>query len=250
MKLCAALAFGLNLSLCSTVAQFVEVTTELEIAGYFRKGMERTLRVSSHNHSARVVFGTNTWLIEEPEPESTSGNLWVFAHSKIVNYSTAVWTNAQAGRALDRVHTEISQDGNPGRSVRTSDILSYTAFINWYAFCSAPALNQRQRALFLPSDLWKRYVNARGFVDEVVRFDDSLGLPRSIDLYTTNQQPVFQYRIAASTNFAGWTIPLEFHVVQYDQVGTNAWQVQFTGKGRVTNIRMTSEPALTVREQQ
>ena len=204
--------------------------------------MERTLRVSSHNHPARVVFGTNTWLIEEPEHKSTAGNLWVFANSKVVHYNTAVWTNAQAGRTLDRVHTETSQDGNPGRPVRTSDLLSYTAFVNWYAFCSAPTLNQRQRELFPPSDLWKRYVNARGFVDQVVRFEDSLALPRSIDLYTTNGQPVFQYRIAASTNFAGWTIPLEFHLVQYDQVGTNAWQVRFTGKGKVKSIRETTRP--------
>lgn len=241
------------LSSCCTLAataQFVEVTTELEVSGYFRKGMERTLRVSAHTHSATVIFGTNTWLIDEPRPGFNERNFWLFADAAITHYSAEIKTNTQAPKTFPPIRdaTDSSQDGNPGRPVGAADSLSYTAFVNWYAFCSAHTLNRRERALFPPSDLWKRYVSSRRFDEDVVRFEDSLGLPRSLDLFTTNRQPVFQYRIAAYTNFAGWNIPLEFHVVQYDSVGTNAWQVQFTAKGKVKSIRETTRPMVVLEE--
>jgi len=46
-------------------------------------------------------------------------------------------------------------------------------------------------------------------------FTKSLGLPRSVKLFTENNQPVFQYQVRQSTNVLGWNFPLEFYLVQY-----------------------------------
>ena len=39
-------------------------------------------------------------------------------------------------------------------------------------------------------------------------FGDSLGLPKAVDFYTDNAQPVCRYRVVESTNVIGWNFPL------------------------------------------
>ena len=79
-------------------------------------------------------------------------------------------------------------------------------------------------------------------MDKPVVFKDALGLPESLDLITTNDQRMYQYQVRQSTNFLGWTIPLEFYAVQYLPIGSNAWKVHLTMKGRVTDIHAGTKP--------
>ena len=67
-------------------------------------------------------------------------------------------------------------------------------------------------------------------------FDDSLGLPQSVTLTTTNKQPIFQYQVRRSTNVLGWNIPLEFYGIQYIGSVSNGWRADFSFKGKVTDI--------------
>ena len=85
-------------------------------------------------------------------------------------------------------------------------------------------------------------------------FADALGLPKQIDLGTTNGQPVFVYRVSKSTNMLGWEFPLEFHIVQYRPqyalrfearyYNTNAWVVDRTAIGKVTSLGVGTQPKI------
>ena len=112
-----------------------------------------------------------------------------------------------------------------------------SARIGWLAFCSGGCLKRAGRQLYPTSDLWKELIpSPAGFTDETITFDDALGLPRIINLYTTKRQPVLQYRVTASTNVLGSNFPLEFHLAQYRPSGTNGWELHLTAKGNVTAI--------------
>ena len=119
------------------------------------------------------------------------------------------------------------------------------------AFCSGPCLKRNGREIFPPSDLWKELVRGGHFANRVSTFQDAFGLPKTLDLYTTNQ-PVVQYRVTASTNVLGWEFPTEFYLAQYRPaplpdhpgifMGTNGWELEFTAKGRVIQIGAGAEP--------
>jgi hypothetical protein len=144
-----------------------------------------------------------------------------------------------------------SADGNPGRTVRQQDQLSMVPRIAWLAFCSGPCLRREGRTIFPPSSLWKELVSASSFKDRTVVFDDPLGLPKVMELFTTDRQPVMQYRVVNSTNILGWDLPLEFYLVQYRPApvpelkwvpaGTNGWELEFMARGTVKTVAATSE---------
>jgi hypothetical protein len=75
-------------------------------------------------------------------------------------------------------------------------------------------------------------------------FDDSLGLPKSIKIFSKHGQLVFQYQVHQSTNVLGWDFPSEFYLVQYQRAGTNSFAIQLTAKGRVTAIKAGVEPKI------
>lgn len=114
--------------------------------------------------------------------------------------------------------------------------------ICWLAFCSGSALQREGRQLNPPSDLWKQLVFApNGFSDKTTVFNDGLGLPRSLELFTPDQKRIFQYQVRQTTNIAGWEAPLEFYGVQYRPATTNGWELQMTFKGKVTAITIRNE---------
>jgi hypothetical protein len=125
------------------------------------------------------------------------------------------------------------------------------ARIGWLAFCSSPCLKSDARNIFPPSDLWKELVSASTFNDRMTQFNDALGLPKTINLSTTNNQQVMQYRVTSSTNILDWELPLEFQLIQYRPapvperpgwtMGTNGWEVQFFAKGTVKSIQETTD---------
>ena len=83
-----------------------------------------------------------------------------------------------------------------------------------------------------------------GWSEQTEVFGDSLGLPKSIHLVTTNNQSVFQYQAHRATNVLGWNFPLEFFGVQYKPTRTNGWELHLTVKGKVTAIGVGAEPQI------
>jgi hypothetical protein len=119
--------------------------------------------------------------------------------------SRLVATVPQIGEQHTSVHE--SADGNPGRPVRVADLMDAPGKICWLAFCSGPALKREGRRIPLPGDLWKEYLSGTDFSDKTVPFDDALGLPRRIEVFTKGGQLLLQYQVRQSTNVLGWNVP-------------------------------------------
>src|SRR5206468_8354687 len=112
--------------------------------------------------------------------------------------------------------------------------------IAWLAFCSGSYLKRNGRIIPLPvpSLLIRNAPDAFAYSDKTVTFDDELGLPRTLELFTSqslyeasvgefwkHKPPKnkallksnvpdglrkFHYTVTKSTNFLGWNLPLSF----------------------------------------
>ena len=242
--LCLCLLFPAD----RVVAQYVELTAQIETVFWSAEG------VSAASRTARCVVGKNTWLIETDL--DSQKHTWLFTGSNLIQHTLITGYPSKHRDLYERNHPEQrgsigrkstrvfeSVDGNPGRPVRVADLGMPTDKIASLAFCSGSYLKREGRQIPLPSDIWKELISApTGFSDNTIVFDDDLGLPRSLELYTRTRQPVFQYRVPLSTNVLGWNFPLEFYLAQYRPAGTNGWELHLTGKGKVTAIGPGAKP--------
>jgi hypothetical protein len=246
-----------------SAAQFVEVTAELQISDWDyhffvdrkpdRPDDAAVPSVFTASNTRRCVIGVDRWMIESVFPDFTETSWFtgtnILTHTvvtrktsdelaaKISERTGLAAGSPEAGHRFTRVHE--SADGNPGRPGGVADVLGFNlpSKIAWLAFCSAPTLRHEPRRLYPSSDLWKESnIYYSGWTDSTVAFKDGLGLPRSMDLVSTNGQPIFQYQVGQSTNLLGWRIPLEFYGVQYLPTRTNGWKLHLTFKGKVTSI--------------
>jgi hypothetical protein len=269
------LCLGLLLPVRLVAAEYVELTAELQIdswAFWFLQNKETssaelretTNTVFTPSWPVRCVVGSNTWMIENDYTEQTGQKVtrW-FTGTNIIE-STLItrakpeeyyrrFSQAQATKlamTAPRVgsqHTRVyeTRDGNPGRSIGATDlIMDLHGMIPWMAFCSGPALKREGRRVPLPSAMWKHYFPDQ-FTDNTACFDDSLGLPMHIDVFTKKGQRVLQYQVRRSTNVLGWDFPLEFYLVQYTRASwpqTNSMEVHFTAKGKTTAIKPGDKP--------
>jgi hypothetical protein len=226
--------------------QFVEVTAEIDcddwdwwffsdkINSY--PGSDKAPSIFHANQVFHCVVGADTWLIERS-----------IENRKISYWFTGTNLIAQIAISNQHPYTSVygSVDGNPGRPGGVADLMTFdaTARICWLAFCSGTALKREGRQLYPPSDFWKesRLVYS-GWSDHTAVFKDDLGLPKSITLFATNNQPVVQYQTRQSTNVLGWNFPLEFYLVQYKPTGTNEWVLALTAKGRLTSVGVGRKP--------
>ena len=150
--------------------------------------------------------------------------------------------------------------------------------IPWLAFCSGTYLKREGRIIPLPAAILRHCPDRFAYRDVTTTFDDDLGLPKSIDLFSSqalflkshtdwdkelsfgnrytewNQKTalkiqdallVFHYAVLESTNVLGRRFPTKFEFFQtgrrYEQDGN--WFCQ--GTGRVMSIRPSATlPAL------
>lgn len=233
------------------MGQFVEITAEIEITDwdglfFFNKlnkwpGSAGQPSIFTDRQKRRCVVGSNIWMIESESGESKVTR-W-FTGTNIIQHSVML----NDGSESTSTRTVESIDGNPGRPVREADLMGFDlpAIVCWEAFCSAPVLNRRSHQMFPPSAFWKESsIVYSGWSEQTEVFGDSLGLPKSIHLVTTNNQSVFQYQVHRSTNVLGWNFPLEFFGVQYVPTRTNGWKLHLTVKGKVTAIGVGAEPQI------
>jgi hypothetical protein len=152
---------------------------------------------------------------------------------------------------IGRGHTEVfKREGGVGPPA----LFAGTAFedtavnIPWLAFCSSAYLKSDGRRIPLPSrDFWSYGIT---YPDTTTVFEDSLGLPKAIDFYTDNSQPVFRYRVVESTNILGWNFPLQFELAQYrNEYGQGPWELNLTASGKVISIGVGTEPQIPTESQ-
>lgn len=265
---CWVLFLSLVSQLSGGAAQFVDLTVQIEINDWNYWFLEDKRGLAHTTGEARTVFaraatvhclvGTNMWRMEGDFSRNANVARW-FNGTNIIEESVITrelpeaemkrfaqvsklaMSSPPVGQKTRRIYD--TGDGNPGRPVRVSDLMDLRGRICWLALCSGPALKRDGRQLFPPSDLWKELLSApAGFSDKTTVFDDGLGLPRSIELFTPQQRHIFQYQVRQTTNVVGWEFPLEFYGVQYRPAQTNGWELQLTFKGKVTAIGVGSEP--------
>jgi len=235
----------LVLPLLCTAEQFVDLTATVEVDSWdylFLSDKQRDPKSADARsifHSSTVfhcVIGADTWFVE-CQTKDQKNSCW-FTGSNIIEQAVAPYFKPFTVIAP-------SVDGNPGRPVRVTDLMTMNtmARVCWLAFCSGSFLKHEGRKIYPPSDLWKesRLVSS-GWSDQTTVFEDGLGLPKSLTLFTTNNQPVVQYQAHESTNVLGWNFPSEFYLVQYMPDGINEWKLHITAKGRITAIKEGTMP--------
>jgi len=233
---------------------FVDLTADVEVTGWGNSAYDNPPMFRSTLWKIRCVVGTNAWLItasnqvRKPSRE-ISFYAWHYTGSSLVEQ----WGTGDPTEPLG-THT-CDFNGDPG-SVQNAEFNTPILKISWLAFCSGPLLNRQEKQIPLPHVLnWLLPSDytfpPAGLRNEVVRFDDDLGLPISIDVLSKGGDPVLQYRTLqgpiaspASTNVAEWLFPLEFRAIQYarNRKATNTWQADLIAHGKVTSIKVGSEP--------
>ncbi len=236
-------------------AQFVEIRAELEVIGYSLRDTNTQARTKPRTISSVCITGANKWRIEDDFVQGGEDK-WFFDGTNVYN------------RLLNTIYIWPSRDGLP---------LGGTAEnMPWLAFCSGAYLKREGRIIPLPLEASLRHTRDRfGYTDKTTTFDDELGLPRTVDLFTSRSLYqaseddfdreaffgnrytkwtkktaaslregvlTFHYAVTESTNFHGRNFPTEFEFFQnprpYEQNGD--WF--FSGKGRVKSIRASTEP--------
>jgi hypothetical protein len=252
--------FFLLCSLQTGVSQYVDVRAEVHING--------SRRFEEYAQTIHVVVGTNSWQMDGDFCSNCEATYWftdnrIIEHTKITKMPETdgvELSEAELNRIIGAESTKVYDcpDGNPNLPTDTRAWgLELLGQIGWIAFCSGPYLQREGHEVFPPSSLWKQLIPARAFLDRTVRFNDSFGLPKRMELYATNSpniQPVVQYRVFNSTNILGWEFPLEFRISQYCPAplpgspgivtGTNGWEIEFTARGKVTSIREGAKPQI------
>lgn len=233
-------------------AQFVDVTAQIECIQWL--GSKAVSNVST----VQCVFGKNSWQIREESPQygkSTYTNWFIGTHFITRDSLFPIETIPDAPPPQWREITNIveSIDGSPSLPRGSEDLMGGEGRMAWLAFCSGAYLKRAGRQIYPTEFTWK-FTKWPSFAsDHTMVFEDALGLPRLVDLATTNGQPVFQYRVSKSTNLLGWNFPLRFHIVQYrpqswqrsaSYFHTNAWVVDCTLSGRVTAFQVGNAPQI------
>jgi hypothetical protein len=251
---CLLVLLGCFLQTRFSAAQFVQVNAEIEVDDWRYRlltddvnrssGLDnRSSSIFGKSRAVHCVIGTNIWMLELNYFGKAKATWW-FTGSNIVEQFISP---AIPEEGHQQIRVCASSDGNPGRPSGVADLMirsGSTAKLVWLAWCSGSALKREGHEVFPPSDLWKEYIEDRAWTERAAMFDDGLGLPRSITLSATNNQPIFQYRLHEATNVLGWNFPMEFYAVEYLPTITNGWWLQLTAKGRVTSIAPGAKPAI------
>ena len=241
MKHRCAVGFIASLMLAVTArAQFVEVEATIDVTNWTYNEETGLPLKSTRDFSVRCVAGANTWLIESHSSTNLKQTIW-FVKDKLVRQFAAGDRDA----ALDESDPYPVRRGPRTASIGTSED-GYPAgdiYLNlpWFAFCSGSYFKRPNRSVPLPAPVER---SAFGFKDETTVFDDALGLPRRVDLFTWKHQNKCEYRVEQSTNVLGWNFPTVFTVVQNAPDEFDQWRRQLTATGRVTRIRPAARPAL------
>jgi hypothetical protein len=250
-------------SIQNQAAEFVEITAEIETFGYRLGDTNSVAEARPRTVNVKCITGAIEWYIEH---DFQIRQEWMFDGTNIV-----VRSRPLSGSDTDssRVTKEIrpARDGHP--------MGEFGVNMPWLAFCSGNYLKRTNRFVPLPCELLRHCPDRFAYPDVTTTFDDKVGLPRSIDLFTAKTRflaahtewdqehgfgnrytewnkktaanlqeglVVFHYAVLESTNVLGRTFPTKFEFFQtgrpYEQ---NAdWYCQ--GVGRVKSICPSAKP--------
>lgn len=267
------------LSSFSIYAQrYFEVSGEIELISYITKNANGV--PSRRTYPFTCIVGTNEWRIDT-EFLLNGKEAWYFD-------GTNVYHRVQQ-TAEFRPMTNFSRVGLPGylpleqvKSNITVEIIpspgghplgNLGVNLPWLAFASGGYLKRANRVVPLPTTEVHQTPSAFGYVDQVEIFEDEIGLPKSLKLFTSQAQyknsvtddrlvlsvsvqreranPVseqpdgilkFRYIVEETTNFFGVILPAKFGFETHDVDQKGNRQLRNAGIGRLNFVRESSRP--------
>lgn len=265
------------LSEASAAANYVRVQAELELVSHRSKGTNGLPADKRRTVPVVCVVGTNEWRIQmqflrNAAEEWYADGTNVYRRHQInrdIPKPTTIPMPAVLPyeEAKDMVFLDIipSPGGHPLGHLGVN--------IAWTAFCSGGYLRRPGRIIPLPTTIVRMSPDAFGYRDETEVFSDDLGLPQTIDLFTSKtlyleglqderltlstavarerrQQNVrwedgqlrFHYEVMQATNFLAWTFPAEFAFAGYGPDGNGQWRKSVSGTGRLVSLSKSDKP--------
>jgi hypothetical protein len=259
--------------------QYVEVNAEIRITA-FLLGEKHPDSVRGYTFSTQCIIGTNKWLIQSDAARLAEVK-WYFDGTNVYKSSRAI---AGTPKEIEDQMKARGYQPTPFEVAKSNititvgpDFAGYpsgdeSVNLPWLAFCSGGYLRNLNRVVPVPVTALGNAPDALAYYDETQCFEDPLGLPRSMVLFTSealfraslersefrgNRDPAvwkragwlpgeghvkFQYSVLASTNFHGWNLPLEFEFVQFAPVQDGGWGVKIRGAGVTKYMSLTGEP--------
>ena len=261
--------------------RFVEVSSSIDLVSYFKRDTNGLPIVQHRVFKPTCIMGTNCWRID--------GNF--VADGVVVYYFDGTNVYHSLGATASTPPSAATRTNLPPylwpispavvRSNLTVDIVpspgghplgDLRVNIAWLAFCSAAYLRSPGRVLPLPTVFVPASPLAFGYSAKTERFEDELGLPKKVDLFTSGAQyerslddprllrygsveraklerrfpypdgvHAFTYEVEQFTNFSGWVFPTEFKFLAYRFRG-GRWEKSVGGTGRLSSIRECGVP--------
>ena len=209
---------------------FVQVNAEIEILEW-KVGLGTEDAPRPESFQIHAVVGKDKWAIGELFSGQT--NYYSFDGARIAEWGYSFGTNNSIGSRYSRSFE--SSDGNPSK-INASDRMDMVSRIAWLAFCAPATLNNPNRKLYPPWEFWKEYSDPSKFTEKVDRFNDELGLPKSVLIISHAEQPVVDYRVSGTTNIAGCLVPQSFYLLEYSPIGAKGWTVVLLAHGRISSV--------------
>ena len=253
------------LCLQSQAGEWVEISAEIETFGYRLGDTNNIAQARPKLVKVKCIMGPTGWSIEHDYPERQE---WLYDGTNVVLRNDPEWASLKEfGLAESKYLSTLSRNGLP--------LGEFGVNLPWLAFCSGTYLKREGRIVALPCGILRHCPDRFAYTDVTTTFADELGLPRSIDLFTSKSRwlkahtdwdaehsfgdrytewnkktapkiqdgvLVFHYAVLESTNMLGRTFPTKFEFFQagrqYEQDGN--WFCQ--GTGRVKSIRPSTKP--------
>jgi hypothetical protein len=275
--LTAAIYLILRHFACPMIAlgqRYVEISAEVESVTYLQSTNGAQ---NKRTYPVTCVVGKDKWSIEDEFPINAT-DYWYYDGTNVYQRSQITKDIQHNGNSLATVPFEQAKSNvtiaiidSPGGH----PLGDLGVNVPWLAFCSAPYLKQPSHQIPLPTSLARIDPYAFAYRDGTATFEDDLGLPKTVELFTSRAQYekapfdkrlirtsrvqlarvhssaelrqdgllAFRYQAVAWTNVAGWTFPTEFKYATYRTDIAGATQTTFSGTGRVVHIREAAEPA-------
>lgn len=247
-------------SIQNHAAEYIEISAEIETFGYRLADANSIAGAKPKTVHVVCITGPNEWYIEDDFQERRK---WLFDGTNVLRRSWPLSAPDTSEKGNSKVMKEVweSRDGHP--------LGDFGVNIPWLAFCSGTYLKRVGRMIPLPAAVLRHCPDRFAYTDVTTTFDDELGLPRSLDLFSSqahflkshmdwdkelsfgdrytewNKKTapkiqdgilVFHYAVLESTNTLGRNFPTKFEFFQtgrqYEQDGN--WFCQ--GTGRVKSI--------------
>jgi hypothetical protein len=238
---------------------------------------------TNYSIAVRTVVGLNTWRIDNTYSENAEvGWLYdgtnIYHSTRIISPTSPETVSTARAAGLPVAPKHYSQSNITVRvypSTNGLPIGDIGVNLPWLAYCSGPYLNQPSRTVPLPIGNIRHNPSAFGYTDSIECFQDELGLPIFVNLFTSGErvreslvnfnrenlngrdvdairkadlrvpegQLKFSIKLNEATNFLGWNFPSEFVFLMRSQSPKGVWLTNAWGVGNIEFLAEAARPS-------